>query len=309
MTGDVHADLRVPSWPELSGLMAAAHLVAVAGTVRVTGSGAVPRTIELWHRSAEERRFADAGGEPLYISEVGAHWIFDRPGEPPSYEIVHTGGPSSTHHSVATLCRHLVGRVWLDDYWWEAPPPKISAGIRLGRPTWEYETEDEELVAVDAATGVRLFRRIGSSESGHVVEFTDFTPDADLGDELFRWDGPTRPIPSTARFQELMEQPYSVRDAAMVRARIPRYWPGGVGTRSSNGNWISGAYQTVLTVPAGHHQVVVDQRPEDGEPFQPENGTEHVYSWNADGLRFTLVAGIELSEDDLTRVRESMIEI
>ncbi len=304
MTGDV----RVPGWPELSGLMAAAYRVAVAGTVRVTGPGAAPRTIKLWQRSADERRFSDTDGEPLYISDGRAHWIFDRPGEPPSYEIVHAG-PSSTHHPVTALCRHLVGRVRLDDYWWESTPRNIFAGARLGRPTWEYETEDEDLVAVDAVTGVRLFRRIGPPEETHIVEFTDFTPDADLGDELFRWDGPMRPIPSTARFQELLEQPYSVRAAATRRARIPSYWPGGVGTSSSSGNWISGAYRTALTVPAEHHQVVVDQRPEDGEPFQPEDGSGHVYTWNADGLRFTLVAGIELSEDDLTRVQESMIEI
>ncbi|MEU3627010.1 hypothetical protein BS329_34490 [Amycolatopsis coloradensis] len=197
----------------------------------------------------------------------------------------------------------------LDDHWWETTPSGISAGTRLGRPTWEYETEDGELVAVDAATGVRLFRRIGSPEFTHVVEFTEFTTDMDLGDELFTWDGPERPIPSTARSRELLEQPYSVRAAAARQARIPRYWPGGVGTRSSSGNWITGAYQTSLMVPAGRYQVVVDQRPEDGAPFQPGEGSGHVYTWNADGLRFTLVAGIPLSEDDLNRVQESMVEI
>ncbi|GAB3743612.1 hypothetical protein GCM10027598_76940 [Amycolatopsis oliviviridis] len=36
MTGEVHADLRVPGWSEPSGLMAAAHLVAVAGTDDLT---------------------------------------------------------------------------------------------------------------------------------------------------------------------------------------------------------------------------------------------------------------------------------
>ncbi|MBB5858079.1 hypothetical protein ACFQ05_20910 [Amycolatopsis umgeniensis] len=309
MTEDVHADLSVPSWPELSGLMAAAFRVAVAGTVRVTGSGAAPRTIKLWHRSADERRFAEVDGEPLYISDVRAQWIFDRPGEPPSYEVVHSGGPSSTHHEITAVCRPLVGRVMLDDYWWETTPSGISAGTRIGRPTWEYETEDGELVAVDAATGVRLFRRLGPPGYEHVVEFTDFTPDAVLGDELFEWDGPMLPIPSTAQFEELLDQPYDVRAATARWAQVPRYWPGGVGMNSSSGNWITGAYRTVLTVPAGRYPVVVDQRPEDGAPFQPDDGAEHVYSWNADGLRFTLVAGIPLSEDDLNRVQESMIEI
>lgn len=309
MTGDVHAALRVPSWPELSGLMAAAFRVAVAGTIRVSSPGAEPRTIKLWYRSVDERRFADADGEPLYISDERAHWIFDQPGEPPSYEVVPVGGPSSTYHAITGVCHHLVGRVVLDDYWWETTPSRISTGTRLGRPTWEYETEDGDLVAVDAATGIRLFRRIGSPEFTHVVEFTEFTTDMELGDELFAWDGPQRPIPSTARCQELLEQPYSVRADAAQQVRIPRYWPGGVGTRSSSGNWITGAYQTSLMVPAGRYQVLVDQRPEDGAPFQPEEGAGHVYTWNADGLRFTLVAGIPLSEDDLNRVQESMVEI
>ncbi|MEU3627009.1 hypothetical protein BS329_34495 [Amycolatopsis coloradensis] len=97
MTGDVHAASRVPSWPELSGLLAAAYRVAVAGTIRVTSPGAEPRTIKLWHRSVDERRFADADGEPLYISDERAHWIFDQPGEPPSYEVVPVGGPSLRH--------------------------------------------------------------------------------------------------------------------------------------------------------------------------------------------------------------------
>lgn len=305
MTGDVHADLRVPSWPELSGLMAAAFQVPVAGTIRVTSPEAEPLTIKLWHRSVDERRVADADGEPLYISDERAHWIFDRPGEPPSYELIPVGGPSSTYHWLTALCNHLVGRVVLDDYWWETTPPEISPGIRLGRPTWEYETEDAELLAVDAATGVRLFRRTGSRESPDVVEFAEFTTDTDLGDELFAWERPARPIPSTAGYEEILERPYSDRPSTTQPVWIPRYWPGGVGTGSANGNWITGAYRTSLMVPGGGY---LDQRPEDGAPFQPEGGSDHVYSWNADGLRFTLVAGIPLSEDDLNRVRESMVE-
>lgn len=322
MIEDFHNDLRALSWPELSGLMAAAHRMALSGTMRVTVGETEPQLTHVLHRSPDHIRLTRPTSDPLYIANEHGHWTFDRPGEPPKFELTYQSGSASSYHETTAHLSKLVGRVALDDYWWSSAPDHIEPGARLGRPTWEYDTRyvdedasedyDEswtERVAVDATTGIRLFRHLHSMETERTVEFVDFTPEAEIADDLFQWDGPVRPIPSTAQFQELLELPYAERAKAQRRARVPSYWPGGVGVHSCRGNWISGSYLTLLHVPAGRHVVQLDQRPADGALYEPDWATEHVYRWTADDLQFTLVAGIPIAEEELRRIRESMVEI
>jgi hypothetical protein len=293
--------------------MASAIWCPVSGTMEVSGTDLETRRVVVTYRPPEDIRITHPNGDLMFLANEDGRWTFEQPGQPPVFEVNRHGRPVTWRQDDVNSFFDLSARVILDDLWWKAVPEPITPGEKLGRPTWEYTLKQRnrtEHVVVDAATGIRLTKRVAGRSWQRTIEFVAFTPKPRLSAKQFSWTGPVVPIPVDERLRSLQDQHLAYAELKKHKRdlRVPSYWPGGVGVENAGGNWVSGNFVAVLALPCRRKAPTLVQQPVDEQPYVPDPGPEHVYSWVSDDLRFTLMVESPIAEDDLRRVQESMVE-
>jgi hypothetical protein len=118
-------------------------------------------------------------------------WLFDGREAPAAYDRQR----SSFGWAGADIVHRPSPSRWEGDDFTQLTGP-IEAVEYLGRPAWAFELAPPRRkpypvqMVVDSQTGIVL--REGNRDFGSVTEWTSLEFDADLPDELFVWDGPTR---------------------------------------------------------------------------------------------------------------------
>jgi hypothetical protein len=195
---------------------------------------------------------------------------------------------------------------WLRDF---ATPTGPGSPVTVaGRPAWEFALESVSTkrerkpyplrVAVDEATGTVL--RMAMPEVDYVIELVEFTPDTELPEDVFSWDGPV----STRREDERAEHERARRWLDEAALPMPRWWPRGFGFHGGEGDPATGAYRVMLDVP-GYPELC---RWPAGTP-RPESWVQrypHVHSWRDERWEWTLALEQALADEDLAKVIESI---
>jgi hypothetical protein len=189
----VTGDEPTISWPQLVVLMAYGdgHEDRYRGTYRVRESDPPEEYSCRAYRRGRLLRVEAASGEPRFIFGRDKRWIFDGTGVPLEYD---RATSSFGIGDTALLERWATSRWEGEDF--TVRTGAITASECLGRRVWTFELAPPPhkpyplQVIVDAATGLVL--RQANADLGSFQEWTDLELEADLPDQLFSWEGPTR---------------------------------------------------------------------------------------------------------------------
>ena len=192
--------MTAPSWAELVGRNIAAEAIYVSGEMRMTGNTGdhdLDERFRFWHGPNGRWRI-ESGDEVVYISSAGGDAIVRVEGQMQrqrgDFGTVHLGRAFSPLDLLGpdSMLRRLSARMEAS----AAQPATIG-----GRVAWSITltspSDDRALLTFDSVTGV-LVQFAGPRQSS-LLEVFDFTDHAQLGAELFSWNGPVVDAPMAAR--------------------------------------------------------------------------------------------------------------
>lgn len=241
------------SWPEVYGRTQAVAFDTAAGRVRYrlpAGDSISEGELWFWHQAPDRWRVADEHGV-LHIhdgqrqlvrsngqmEDMSAATINFRPAHPQTlFGVRREGG---------------VEFEWLRDF---PNPSGLGESVEVaGHSAWEFALTAVEhkrsrkpyrlRVAIDKATGAVL--RVAVPDADYVIAMTGFTPDAELSDSVFGWDGPV----STRHRDERAQQSATRQWLEHTDLPRPHWWPQGLGYDGLDGDPNTGSFHLMLEVP------------------------------------------------------------
>lgn len=299
------------SWAEAFGRMQAVGFSTVHGRMRYrtpSGNGVQEGVVEFWHQPPEKWRVED--GQGLWHLHDGQRLLIR------TTDGMELMSPSTAMKFPREHPQALFGVPrgtglafdWMHDFTTPLGPGTPVEVVE--RHAWEFELAASEhkrarkpyplRVAVDASTGTPL--RMSMPEAAYFMEIVEFEPDCALPQDIFTWSG----TPST-KLRDVRE-----RDMAKKRwvenqqLPMPRWWPGGVGYHSGDGDPDTGAFQVMLEVP-GLPELVrwPRQTPMPGRWSDRHKG-RHVHRWSDQHWEWALAIAEPLDDHDLAKVIDSI---
>jgi hypothetical protein len=256
--------------------------------VRVFKSGALVR-----RETLDGRPISVHGRDTVWTWEPGHDAPVARPAA-----TVHFSGPDQP----LTTRRRL--DEWSGDDFTKPAGPAVATSY-LGRDAWQVEILPPPhklfplTLVVDAATGLVLSQRNDGWRSA--TEWVELEVGADVSDDLFSWDGPTRPAPDRAAERD--------REIAERRAWLDRQ---GVATNLALETPVELMLHEWGNDGSFHASIYVSlngsllRRPHSDQPWQADLRWPHVHEWSSAGWDWLFGSAEELSPAVLDRLKRQL---
>jgi hypothetical protein len=295
------------TWPEAFGRMQAVGFYTATGKIRWRlPSESVPHgELRFWHRVPDWWRVEDENG--VWHVKDGQRQLVRTQGR---MEDMSTAAITFSANHPRTLFGVRQGTGVVFDWLRQFPTPNgPGKPVEVaGRSAWEFAflsvKRDRKpyplRVTVDEATGTVL--RQAMPEASYLVEVVEFTPDAELPEDIFTWDGPV----STRHNHQRAEHERINRWLNETDLATPHWWPRGLGYHGGDGDPDTGAYRILLEVP-GYPEL--SRWPADTPMparWDSRHQQRHVHRWRDDHWEWALAVDEPLTEEDLTRVIKSI---
>jgi hypothetical protein len=303
---------EAPTWAQTLGRMAAFGVRTATGAIRYRDSRHVDDDgqgeeggCRFWFAAPDSWRVEDQDGV-RHVQDLDWTYLRDHDGrmqrmQTPTMAWSTFGHPAtligSPHDRVERFTR-------ADDFSVPMGPP-VSVEV-AGRPCWEFTLAPPARkphplrIAVDDATGTVL--RLEVTELDGYVTVTEFHPDVQLDPALFTWDGEV----ATDHEDELAAMQQINEWLEQQALPVPRWWPAGMGYSTRQGDPQTGAFSVDLEVP-GFRSLA--RWPVGGEPpryWSQNTDGRHVHEWSDGTWQWSLVVDEPLTNEELTRVVESI---
>ncbi|GAB2636212.1 hypothetical protein ABI214_17500 [Prescottella soli] len=182
----------------------------------------------------------------------------------------------------------------------EGPPCDVSVG---GRDGWQVRIRDRRMgatadVTFDEKTGVVIALEL--LDGSMRLELLDFELDAQVPDETFTWTGPYTERPDEWRLRQ--EKLQRMTDLGLP---TPTYWPTGFRVELSSGDPDTGTVTMNLAVDGGAQLTRWPAGTKSPQELD-YGGYPHEVRWQDRGWKWCLRSGIQLTDDELGRFKESI---
>lgn len=123
-----------------------------------------------------------------------------------------------------------------------------------------------------------------------------------MPEEIFTWDGPV----SSRHAEERVEAERVRRWLAEAELPMPRWWPRGLGHHGSDGDPATGAYRVLLEVPDFAELCRWPVGTSMPACWDQRQQRRHVHRWSDERWEWALAVDQPLTEEEVTRVIESI---
>lgn len=240
-----------------------------------------------------------ADGTPMLIRGPDFVWTWDEGGVPIKWP-----GTRNLFHGPAYALTH---RRELDEWSgndFTTPTGPVVATRFLDRGAWQVELAPPShkpfplSLIVDADTGLVLSQR--NEGFGSVTEWQQLEVGADLSDDLFDWQGESRPPPDrtadherdmAVRREWLSGQGIHALTLSLPAELMPHEW-------SEDGSFLA-------SVEVGLHATLL-RRPQSREPWQTRLGWQRRYEWRSGNWDWLLATDVDISENLLEQLKAQL---